>query len=88
MAHDVAEATGIERPPRGREEVPVQLSRLLEGHEHVLREARHFAKAADERGGRRDERHPGERRDPDQRAQVWFIAEHLVDAPLVRAEGD
>jgi DNA-binding ferritin-like protein len=30
MAHDVAEITGIQRPPRGREEVPVQISRLLE----------------------------------------------------------
>src|SRR5438876_1845110 len=28
MAHDVAETTQLERPPRGREEVPVQLSRL------------------------------------------------------------
>jgi starvation-inducible DNA-binding protein len=30
MAHDVAEMTRIERPPRGREAVPVQLSRLLD----------------------------------------------------------
>jgi len=29
MAPDVAETTRIARPPRGREEVPVQLSRLL-----------------------------------------------------------
>src|SRR5580692_892797 len=33
MAADVAETTSIPRPPRGREEVPVQLSRLLEAHE-------------------------------------------------------
>src|SRR5438477_11965107 len=32
MAHDVAETTNIARPPRGREEVPVQISRLLEAH--------------------------------------------------------
>src|SRR6266853_3762396 len=36
MASDVAETTQIERPPRGREEVPVQLSRLLEAHELIL----------------------------------------------------
>src|SRR5207253_4961786 len=30
MAADVAETTIIPRPPRGREEVPVQISRLLE----------------------------------------------------------
>jgi starvation-inducible DNA-binding protein len=88
MAHDVAEATGIERPPRGREEVPVQLSRLLEGHEHVLREARRFAKAADERGddGTNDLLVSDVIRTNE--LQVWFIAEHLVDAPLVRAEED
>src|SRR6202163_5154360 len=36
MAGDVAETTRIERPPRGREEVPVQISRLLEAHELIL----------------------------------------------------
>src|SRR4030095_11736052 len=29
MAHDVAETTLIPRPPQGRDEAPVQLSRLL-----------------------------------------------------------
>src|SRR6478736_7236818 len=33
MAADVAETTMIPRPPRGREEVPVQISRLLDAHE-------------------------------------------------------
>ena len=40
MAADVAETTQIPRPPRGREEVPVQISRLLEAHEILLVEAR------------------------------------------------
>ena len=40
MAHDVAEATLIPRPPRGREEVPVQISRLLHAHEIVRRDGR------------------------------------------------
>ena len=35
MAADVAETTRIERPPRGREEVPVQLSRLLDAHKII-----------------------------------------------------
>ena len=30
MAHDVAEMTSLQRPPRGREAVPVQMSRLLD----------------------------------------------------------
>ena len=33
MAADVAETTLIPRPPRGREEPPVQISRLLHAHE-------------------------------------------------------
>src|SRR5262249_33324345 len=40
MAADVAEATKIPRPPRGREEVPVQISRLLEAHQLILKESR------------------------------------------------
>src|SRR5689334_11815596 len=46
MAHDVAETTSIPRPPRGREEVPVQISRLLEAHEIILKEARTAARRA------------------------------------------
>src|SRR2546421_9603325 len=48
MAPDVAETTKIPRPPRDREEVPVQISRLLEAHELILKESRDIAhKAAD-----------------------------------------
>src|SRR5881396_1301149 len=36
MAADVAETTLVPRPPRGREEVPVQVSRLLHAHEILL----------------------------------------------------
>jgi len=32
MAHDVAATTPIPRAPQGREELPVQISRLLHGH--------------------------------------------------------
>src|ERR1700758_4006374 len=50
MSADVAETTLIPRPPKGREEVPVQLSRLLHGHEIVLKEARAMARKAAEAG--------------------------------------
>src|SRR5208282_4400252 len=50
MAADVAETTIIPRPPRGREEAPVQLSRLLEAHETILKEARTMAKQAADTG--------------------------------------
>lgn len=87
MAHDVAEETTIPRPPRGREEVPVQLSRLLEAHEIILREARTMASAADERGdaGTNDLLVSDVIRTNE--LEVWFLAEHLVDEPMVRAEG-
>src|SRR5260370_5444991 len=46
MAPDVAETTHIERPPRGREEVPVQLSRLLDAHQTIIRQTRKLARRA------------------------------------------
>src|SRR6185312_16262820 len=46
MAHDIAETTMVPRVPRGREEVPVQISRLLHAHEIVLKEARTMARIA------------------------------------------
>ena len=85
MAHDVAETTLIPRPPKGREEPPVQISRLLHAHEIVIKEARAMARRAADAGDdgtndllvsdviRRNE------------LQAWFVAEHVVDAPLVRA---
>jgi len=85
MAHDVAETTLIPRAPRGREEVPAQISRLLHAHEIVLKEARAMARRAAEAGDdgtndlivsdviRRNE------------LQVWFIAEHVVNAPIIEA---
>src|SRR5467141_4618687 len=46
MAADVAEATRIERPPKGREEVPVQLSRLLDAHQVIISDCRKLAERA------------------------------------------
>ncbi len=85
MAPDVAETTLIPRAPKGREDVPVQISRLLHAHEIVLKEARTMARLAakgDDDGTndlmvsdviRRNE------------LQVWFVAEHVVEVPLTRA---
>jgi DNA-binding ferritin-like protein len=50
MAHDVAETTNIPRLPRGRQEVPVQLAKLLQAHEMILLEARSIAKHAAKSG--------------------------------------
>src|SRR5499425_115724 len=50
MAHDVAETTQIERPPKGREEVPVVISRLLDAHQIIIRQCRELAERADKLG--------------------------------------
>ncbi len=87
MAADVAETTMIPRPPRGREEVPVQISRLLHAHEMVLLEARTMAKQASKEGddGTNDLLVSDVIRTNE--LQVWFLSEHVVDVPLVRADG-
>ncbi|HVA18279.1 MAG TPA: DNA starvation/stationary phase protection protein [Candidatus Dormibacteraeota bacterium] len=86
MAADVAETTLIPRPPRGREELPVQLSRLLEAHEIILKEVRTFARQAAEAGddGTNDLLVSEVIRTNE--LQVWFLAEHLVDVPVVHAD--
>ena len=86
MAPDVAEMTLVPRPPKGREEVPVQISRLLHAHEIVLKEARTMARQAAEDGddGTNDLLVSSVIRTNE--AQVWFVAEHVVDEPLVRAD--
>lgn len=86
MAADVAETTIIPRPPRGREEVPVQISRLLEAHEFILKEARTMAREASEVGddGTNDLLVSDVIRDNE--LQVWFLSEHLVAMPLIHPE--
>ena len=86
MAADVAELTRIPRPPKGREEVPVQLSRLLDAHEIIIIHCRELAELATKLGDAgtndlvvSDVLRPSE-------LQVWFLSEHLVNAPLVEAE--
>ena len=81
----VAEITVVPRPPDGAEEVPAMLSRLLEAHETILIACHDAAKRADEMGddGTNDLLvseliRTGE-------LEAWFLAEHLVDTPLVRA---
>src|SRR5258707_8455236 len=77
--HDVAGASSIARPPKGRESVPAQITRLLDAHEQILVQSRRAAKEASENGDdgtndlivsdviRTNEMH------------VWFLSEHLAD---------
>ncbi len=80
-----AELTRIERPPDGAEEVPVMLGRLLEAHRTIIEAVREAIEITEKNGdwGSNDllmsdvlRRHE---------LQVWFVAEHLVDVPLVEA---
>jgi starvation-inducible DNA-binding protein len=86
MAPDVAETTLIPRAPKGRETVPVQISRLLHAHEIVLEEARAMSRVADSSGddGTNDLLVSDVIRTNE--LQVWFLAEHVVDSPAVPAE--
>ncbi len=89
MAHDVAETTRIERPPRGREEVPVQISRLLDAHQVIIGACRILARRASELGddGTNDLVVSDVLRANE--LQSWFLSEHLVNMPLVEAvDGD
>jgi starvation-inducible DNA-binding protein len=87
MAPDVAETTLIPRVPRGREAVPVQISRLLHAHEIVLQEARAMARRAAEHGddGTNDLLVSQVIRTNE--LQVWFVAEHVVDVPVSSVSG-
>ena len=80
MAHDVAEMTLIPRPPRGRDEVAVQLGRLLHAHEIVLEESRAMARQAAEAGddGTNDLLVSEVIRTNE--LQAWFVGEHLVES--------
>jgi starvation-inducible DNA-binding protein len=77
--HDVAEASSLARPPKGRESVPAQITRLLDAHEQILVQSRRAAREASENGDdgtndlivsdviRTNEMH------------VFFLSEHLAD---------
>ena len=78
-----AELTRIERAPNGAEDVPAMITRLLQAHQTVIiatREAIELTEKSKDWGSndllmsdvlRRNE------------LQVWFLAEHLVDVPLI-----
>jgi starvation-inducible DNA-binding protein len=84
----IAELTRIDRSPDGVEAVPAMLSRLLEAHETILIDARDAAVRVVELGddGTNDLLISAVIRTGE--LQVWFLAEHLVDTPLVRLDDE
>jgi starvation-inducible DNA-binding protein len=78
----VAELTTIPRAPDGAEDVPAQITRLLQAHEMIIGKVRSGIETTERSKdwGTNDllmsdvlRRHE---------MQVWFLAEHLVDLPL------
>lgn len=82
MAHDVAEATRIARPPKGREDVPTQISRLLKAHEQILTYSREAASQASDAGDEGSNDLLISEVVRTNELQVWFLAEHLAATPL------
>jgi starvation-inducible DNA-binding protein len=83
MGGDAAKLTKIPPPPMGKEEVPVQISRLLEAHKIIMQKCKDIADAADDAGDDgtndlavSDILRPNE-------LQSWFIGQHLVEMPLI-----
>ena len=78
-----AEITTVDRPPNGAEDVAAMIHRTLEAHEVILEKVRAGIDKTEKSGdwGSNDllmsdvlRRHE---------LQVWFIAQHAVDVPLV-----
>ena len=81
MAHHVSETTMIPPAPRGREDVRAQISRLLEAHELIIKDARRSAHRAQAIGDDvsndlfvSDVLRTNEK-------QVWVLSQHLVSMP-------
>jgi starvation-inducible DNA-binding protein len=87
MAHDVAETTRINRPPRGRENSTVQLFRLIEAHELIIAETREAAKAASDNGddGTNDLLVSQILRTNE--FQVWFLSEQVAGSGVADGNG-
>ncbi len=86
-AGDVEQLSQIPAPPKEREHLTTQITRLLKAHETVLRQTRQAAKQADEAGddGTNDLLVSDVIRTNE--LQVWFVSQHLVDVPLIEQDG-
>ncbi len=86
MAHDVAELTRIERPPRDREEAPVQISRLLDAHQAIIEYTRELAERSNLLGDAGTNDLVVSQVLRTNELEAWFLSEHLVEVPLANAK--
>ncbi len=85
MPAAVAKLSTIENPPDGVEEVPAVISRLLEAHETICNEVNEGIEQTEEnKDWGTNDMLMGDVLRTNQ-MQVWFVGEHLVDTPIVRA---
>lgn len=86
MAADVAELSSIPRVPRDREEAPVQVSRLLDAHQRLLKICHDYAEKSADSGDDGTNDLIVSQLIRTNELQVWFVSEHVVESPLTRAE--
>ena len=86
MAADVAELTTIPRVPRDREEAPVQVSRLLDAHQRILKICHDYARKSSDSGDDGTNDLIVSQLVRTNELQVWFVSEHVVESPLTRAK--
>jgi starvation-inducible DNA-binding protein len=81
-----AELTTVERPPNGKEAVPVMIDRLLDAHEIIIEKVRGAIDKTEknEDWGSNDLLMSDVLRRNE--LQVWFVSEHVVDMPLVEVD--
>ena len=86
MSKEILETTTIPSPPKGREDVYIQIQRLLDAHEIILKKVRLFARKAADIGddGSNDLLISDVLRTNEK--EVWFVFEHSVNASLLGAK--
>lgn len=86
MVADVAETTRLDRPPRDREMVPVQISRLIDGHEVIIGNTRKFSLRATELGDDGTNDLLISHVLWTNEMQAWFLSKHLANVPFVEVK--
>lgn len=87
MPVEVAKMTKIEHPPTGEETAPAMLARTINAHATVIKSLREAIEITDQNKdyGTNDLLVSDVLRVHER--QIWFLSEHLVDAPLIEHNG-